>query len=156
MLVEEDRTAIIPVTDATDVRGNVTFPVLGIDMRKVHEGFGLEIVEVLNSVVFDFGSMHRWRDAVADYVEASFDSMHQGMLAQSGDQDAEVMAGLSINWAARVSESLTELASYLVFLEQMLNDFIGADLRKVELAGVPLEGLRWSEQTTQWPDRWRE
>ncbi|WP_433734869.1 hypothetical protein ACQP0C_41890 (plasmid) [Nocardia sp. CA-129566] len=31
-----------------------------------------------------------------------------------------------------------------------------ADLRKVDLAGVPLEGLRWSEQTTQWPDCWRE
>src|SRR5262249_48135718 len=34
-----------------------------------------------------------------------------------------------------------------------LRDYAGADLRTVELAGLDLQGVRWSE-TTRWPPRW--
>ncbi|MFF0533587.1 hypothetical protein ACFYT3_35125 [Nocardia amikacinitolerans] len=55
-----------------------------------------------------------------------------------------------------IGNVLAELMSHLGCLEQMLNDFIGADLRDVDLAGVPLDGLRWSAATTRWPERWIE
>ncbi|WP_280479567.1 hypothetical protein [Nocardia asiatica] len=155
-LEEDDQKAVRNATDATDVGEDVAVAESGIELQQPLNAFGLGIIEGRNPASLGFGSMQRWKNAVADYVESSFDSMHQGMLSKSENQEAEVVAGLSLTWAARVSESLTELASYLLFLEQMLNDFIGADLRKVDLAGVPLEGLRWSEQTTQWPDRWRD
>ena len=34
-----------------------------------------------------------------------------------------------------------------------LVDFGGADLRNVDLAGIPLEGIEWSD-STQWPELW--
>ncbi|MGV9544112.1 hypothetical protein [Nocardia beijingensis] len=78
----------------------------------------------------------RWIGAVGRVVETMLDE-----LGQEGPMFAE---------------SLVDLASHLTYLGQILNDFIGADLRAVDLAGVPLEGLRWSEETTQWPDGWTE
>lgn len=40
-------------------------------------------------------------------------------------------------------------------LRQTVNDLAGADLRHVELAGVDLEGVRWSP-ATRWPEEWRD
>jgi hypothetical protein len=40
-------------------------------------------------------------------------------------------------------------------LSRALHDFAGADLRGVNLTGIPLEGLRWS-RTTKWPLGWAE
>ncbi|MFB6642940.1 hypothetical protein ACFCYF_37605 [Streptomyces chartreusis] len=36
-------------------------------------------------------------------------------------------------------------------LLSLLDDFIGADLRQADLAGVRLDGLWWSETSTSWP-----
>lgn len=47
------------------------------------------------------------------------------------------------------------LASALDELHRALNNFTGADLREADLAGVSLDGLRWSV-TTQWPPGWAE
>ncbi|MGH7485820.1 MAG: hypothetical protein ACREMY_09505, partial [bacterium] len=33
---------------------------------------------------------------------------------------------------------------------QVLNDVTSVDLRNIDLAGIPLQGLRWSAQT-RWP-----
>ncbi|MFG3525066.1 hypothetical protein ACGF5S_32745 [Nocardia nova] len=55
-----------------------------------------------------------------------------------------------------VAERLHQVAGYVMCVEQMLNDFTDVDLRNVELAGIPLDGVRWSEATTQWPKEWRE
>ncbi|MFI9504126.1 hypothetical protein [Nocardia sp. NPDC052566] len=130
--------------------------VIGFGSRKAGESTELEVVPVTDFAAIS--SMHRWTGAVADYVRDSFRSIFQGMSTHHRNQvpDVSMDDNLSIDWAPYLAEPLNQLASYLVCLEQMLNDFIGADLRKVDLAGVPLEGLRWSEQTTQWPDLWRE
>ncbi|MBF6183388.1 hypothetical protein [Nocardia otitidiscaviarum] len=109
--------------------------------------------------------MLRWRDAVADYVGTSLDSMYEGLMDRLDRIDdlkyreganLAALHHMSAHLGSNIIAELTELASQLLLLEQMLNDFIGADLRNVELTGVPLEGLRWSEQTTQWPNRWHE
>jgi hypothetical protein len=41
-------------------------------------------------------------------------------------------------------------------LEQLIDtfrNFAGADLQELDLTGVPLDGVRWSD-STRWPDRW--
>lgn len=48
---------------------------------------------------------------------------------------------------------LANLDSALHDLDGALHDFTTADLRRVDLAGVPLEGVRWSS-ATQWPADW--
>lgn len=55
-----------------------------------------------------------------------------------------------------LAEILGDLGAFLSGLEELLNDFVGADLRDIDLGGVSLEGVRWSAVTTQWPDDWRE
>lgn len=57
---------------------------------------------------------------------------------------------------AELTEAMNRVASHLAYLEQMLNDFQGVDLREVELAGVNLDGLRWADATTLWPETWIE
>ncbi|WP_194817973.1 hypothetical protein [Nocardia sp. XZ_19_385] len=59
-------------------------------------------------------------------------------------------------WEMVLSRILKQLAGHLETLEQQLNDFTGVDLRNVDLAGVPLEGLRWSIESTRWPEDWVE
>lgn len=46
---------------------------------------------------------------------------------------------------------LTDYASDLLYLERVINDFTYADLTDIDLAAIPLHGLRWSNRTT-WPD----
>ncbi|WP_018505335.1 hypothetical protein [Parafrankia discariae] len=40
-------------------------------------------------------------------------------------------------------------------LDLALSDFTEADLREVDLAGLPLTGIRWSPATTRWPPDWQ-
>src|SRR5262249_40075456 len=40
-------------------------------------------------------------------------------------------------------------------LNAMRHDYAGADLRTLELAGLDLQGVRWSD-TTQWPPQWED
>lgn len=47
------------------------------------------------------------------------------------------------------------LVPFLVAALGALSDVRGADLRGVDLADVPLEGARWSNETL-WPDEWRD
>jgi hypothetical protein len=48
---------------------------------------------------------------------------------------------------------LADLDGALHDLDGALHDFTTADLREVDLTGVPLEGVRWSS-ATQWPADW--
>lgn len=50
---------------------------------------------------------------------------------------------------------LDRTSRLLTDLYHALNDFTGADLRTVNLAGIPLDGMRWSS-ATQWPPQWVE
>lgn len=75
-------------------------------------------------------------------------------MARYAGRDFETLSRSMVH--GKVSIALAELMSHLGYLEQMLNDFTRADLRDVDLAGVPLDGVRWSEVTTRWPDRWIE
>ncbi|GAA2610760.1 hypothetical protein [Paractinoplanes durhamensis] len=46
-------------------------------------------------------------------------------------------------------------AGHAAELHRVLDDFGGTDLSHLDLTGVPLAGIRWSD-TTRWPDRWAE
>jgi hypothetical protein len=48
-----------------------------------------------------------------------------------------------------------EIGYLLRVLSEVLDDFVGADLRSVGLRGASLEGLRWSDNT-RWPSGWEE
>ena len=41
-------------------------------------------------------------------------------------------------------------------LARARDDFLDADLSAVNLDGVWLDGVQWSESTTRWPDAWVE
>lgn len=47
------------------------------------------------------------------------------------------------------------LAAAIDRLLEVLADMTGADLRSVDLSGIPLTGIRWSTMT-QWPPAWEE
>jgi len=49
----------------------------------------------------------------------------------------------------------TSLLNLRDVLDQVADDFIGADLRSASLDGVSLEGIRWST-ATRWPADWEE
>jgi len=49
----------------------------------------------------------------------------------------------------------TSLLGLRDVLDQVADDFIGADLRSASLDGVSLEGIRWST-ATRWPADWEE
>ncbi|MFD6358182.1 hypothetical protein [Nocardia tengchongensis] len=164
-LSDVQKQALIGRYESVDNKDEIIAAVAdsGIDMAaesgrtvgRMYQFFMNELVGRLDST-FDLSSMQHWKAVVADYVLLSLDSAHSKVSAFIEIPGVAALTWTSSDWTVKVAESLTELASHLAFLEQMLNDFIGADLREVDLAGVPLEGLRWSEQTTQWPDRWRE
>ncbi|MGW5142675.1 hypothetical protein ACWEPH_26760 [Nocardia beijingensis] len=92
-------------------------------------------------------AVQEWKAAVADYVSAMLASGRSEVIPQIVDGVLQM---------DRAIEHVQAVADHLAFLEQILNDFVGADLRQVELQGVSLEGLRWSDRTTQWPEDWRE
>ncbi|MDQ2879793.1 MAG: hypothetical protein M3Y48_00625 [Actinomycetota bacterium] len=48
------------------------------------------------------------------------------------------------------ADELAQTIQALAHFHQVLSDVTGMDLRSVGLAGIPLQGLRWSAQT-QWP-----
>ncbi|MGW5724893.1 hypothetical protein [Nocardia beijingensis] len=77
---------------------------------------------------------------------------------QGIDEKASAIVKQSGSSKSRTTESVLvqRLAAHLEALEQQLNDFIGTDLRNVNLAGLPLEGLRWSIESTRWPENWAE
>lgn len=85
----------------------------------------------------------QWIEVIRAYVQQLL-----GREEQAAESDQER--------SPRITQALTAIADDLEDLAQMLNDFTDADLREVELDGVPLEGLRWSAVTTRWPDGWRE
>jgi hypothetical protein len=53
------------------------------------------------------------------------------------------------------ARDLAQMTRVVADLHHVLSDFTGVDLRSVDLAGIPLEGLRWSMET-QWPPQWAE
>ncbi|PPJ05433.1 hypothetical protein C5E51_23360 [Nocardia nova] len=88
-------------------------------------------------------SPRRWVQGVAKFARAilKIDDLEPGDLDQPSEQ---------------VAARLFDVADHLMYVERMLNDFTNADLRNVNLAGMPLDGVRWSEAATQWPADWRE
>ncbi|MEV0027844.1 hypothetical protein [Nocardia sp. NPDC050793] len=93
---------------------------------------------------------HQWVAMVGEFVQWMLDRADDAVATASGERRGPEAVHQEI------SDALAELMSHLGCLEQMLNDFIGADLRDVDLAGVPLNGVRWSAATTRWPEHWIE
>jgi hypothetical protein len=87
-------------------------------------------------------SPRRWAASVAAFI--------CGVLDGDGSKPSSILL------PTEVADRLHQVAGYVMFVEQMLNDFTDVDLRNVELAGIPLDGVRWSEATTQWPEEWRQ
>ncbi|WP_194838607.1 hypothetical protein [Nocardia sp. XZ_19_369] len=110
------------------------------------------------------GSVSRGVDAIMRWVDDTRGAGAFGAqwIATMRVYVLEFMAGEQADLASasdpigRVTQALAAIAADLAGFERMLNDFIGADLREVDLEGVPLEGLRWSAVTTRWPDGWRD
>jgi hypothetical protein len=109
------------------------------------------------------------QDAALDSARAlmrSLDARFRGPASQDFafgidlDYCRELVFALSR--ALRTNESLDEsqllvrsLAADLDYLDSILNDFTSADLRRVDLHGLRLDGVRWSSKT-EWPSRWVE
>ena len=51
----------------------------------------------------------------------------------------------------RIQEAVRAMAR----IDELVSDFVGADLTDARLKGIPLDGIRWSD-STQWPDDWVE
>lgn len=49
-----------------------------------------------------------------------------------------------------------ELATSLTALEGAINDFTNADLSRLDLRDLDLNGVRWSSKTTRWPPNWED
>ncbi|SPL91875.1 unnamed protein product [[Actinomadura] parvosata subsp. kistnae] len=67
---------------------------------------------------------------------------------------ARTLVAWAVTW---VRDVVSELLGREVFLDQdmvylFLDDFTTSDLRSVRLSDVELEGVRWSETGTWWPD----
>lgn len=48
-----------------------------------------------------------------------------------------------------------DLLEAVDIMERVVSDVAGADLRRADLTGIPLVGVRWSK-TTLWPPAWRD
>lgn len=57
--------------------------------------------------------------------------------------------------ARRLARDLARTTRAIADFHNALNDFTGVDLRRADLDGIPLDGLRWSTKT-QWPPQWAE
>ncbi|WP_433524226.1 hypothetical protein ACQPZ2_03225 [Nocardia pseudovaccinii] len=90
------------------------------------------------------GWLIRWSHdrAVEPFGEAWVESVRDFVLQAAVIADEQ-------SWLREVADRLNEF-------EHMLNDFVGVDLSTVNLAGIPLDGLRWSGSSTRWPVRWQE
>jgi hypothetical protein len=70
------------------------------------------------------------------------------------DRDSDELIDLYTNHLRRVIGAVLKgepppLDEYSV--DDLLNDFTDSDLRTVDLTGIDLDGVRWSEHGTQWP-----
>ncbi|MGV9336505.1 hypothetical protein [Nocardia sp. NPDC003726] len=89
-----------------------------------------------------------WAEQVSSYLFTKLDN---------AETIVEWMFDAADNRRVRpVLHWMNQFASDLEALQLMLNDFIDADFRDVDLRGVSLDGVRWSAETTRWPDNWRE
>jgi hypothetical protein len=62
---------------------------------------------------------------------------------------------LNLDLTNTVNPGPENLARLLMMLKDAAVDFTSADLRVVSLAGIPLEGIRWSSATL-WPPEWEK
>lgn len=87
---------------------------------------------------------------VLEYVEkhghAHYALALEGALARAQD----LLRALTTEVVTHLGLSDSLRPDYKTLLS-LLNDFIGADLRRANLAEVNLEGLWWSETSTSWP-----
>ncbi|MBT2394358.1 hypothetical protein J7E87_34405 [Streptomyces sp. ISL-1] len=87
---------------------------------------------------------------VLEYVEehgrAHYALALEGALARAQD----LLRSLTTEVVALLGLSDSLCPDYETLLS-LLDDFIGADLRRADLAGVKLDGLWWSETSTSWP-----
>jgi hypothetical protein len=73
------------------------------------------------------------------------------LVSASCDLDLDLVRDLALDLARDLDRTTRLVADFY----HALNDFTGADLRSVDLAGISLDGLRWST-ATQWPSQWGE
>ena len=83
-------------------------------------------------------------------VAADFAVAHA--LTEARDRDIAAVVYMVSGDDGR-SDFLQALAGAIAAIESMVDDFMGADLTSVDLLGIPLRGVRWSE-TTRWPRYW--
>jgi hypothetical protein len=78
-------------------------------------------------------------------------------LALNHDLDlaSALASALDFDLARNLARNLARTSQTIVHLHNVLSDMTGVDLQRIDLTGIPLEGLRWSDGT-QWPPEWDE
>ena len=82
-----------------------------------------------------------------------------GDLGRALDRDLDLARALAtaldFDLARDLAFALDRTSRTLFYLHDVLSDVTDIDLHQIDLTGVPLEGLRWSDRT-QWPPEWEE
>ncbi|MEU2026688.1 hypothetical protein ABZ565_31705 [Streptomyces sp. NPDC016469] len=87
---------------------------------------------------------------VLEYVEKHGGTHYALALEGAVARAQDLLRALTAEVVAQLGLSENLRPDYEALLS-LLDDFIGADLRQANLAGVKLDGLWWSEKTTSWP-----
>lgn len=99
------------------------------------------------------GARSRHREALAEFqvtITRAFNHAHRLAAVVAAD----LLTKLGKEAGPQI-EPAGDLSALMRIVEQVSNDFVGADLRLAVLGSVHLNDVRWSD-STRWPGEWRQ
>ncbi|WP_040713259.1 hypothetical protein [Nocardia takedensis] len=133
-------------------------------LRKISDQLGYVLIEDAAAHVLDGGdgAAAEWLEHVRRFLRVSMRrieiAVHEVFCAALQGTESQTPATQltdSLAAARAVHRLLERFAHGLFRFEKVLNNFIGEDLSAVDLVGVHLSGVRWSDDT-RWPEDWRD